>query len=207
MYLQQHLGRQACNGVGHSDHGAPDHIRGRALNGSIDCGALGKSGPRPRGVDLGCMDLTTEQRLDISVLFGKGLGVIHIRPNSREAFKIAIDKALRLAARNAQVARQPKAGNSVNHAKIDRLGPASYVRRHLVERYVEHFGCCHRMDVQAIGKRLPECRNISDMRENTQLDLAVVQRDQRFALFGDKCFADAAAFFGSDGDILQVGVC
>jgi len=47
---------------------------------------------------------------------------------------------------------------------------------------------------------------VGDMRENPQLDLAVVGRDQQVAGLGDEGFANAAALLGAHRDILQVRV-
>jgi hypothetical protein len=55
----------------------------------------------------------------------EGHGIVHIGADAGEAFEIAVDEALRLGARDAQVARKAKAGNAVDHAEVDRLGLAA----------------------------------------------------------------------------------
>ena len=62
------------------------------------------------------------------------------------------------------------------------------------------------MDVDAVRKGLLEGRNIRDMGEDAQLDLGIVERDERLALIGHERLTDAAAFLGADRDVLQVRV-
>ncbi len=56
------------------------------------------------------------------MFFGEFDGRVHILADAGEAFEIAVDEALRLGPRDAQVAGKAKAGNAVDHAEIDRLG-------------------------------------------------------------------------------------
>ena len=62
------------------------------------------------------------------------------------------------------------------------------------------------MDVQAIGEGGLELRDVADVRQKPQLDLAIVRRDQHMAGLGDEGRADLAPFLGAHRDILQVGV-
>ena len=62
------------------------------------------------------------------------------------------------------------------------------------------------MDVEPVGEGLLKLADIGDMGEDAQLDLGVVEGEQRLALGGDEGLADAAAFLGADGDVLQVRV-
>ena len=54
------------------------------------------------------------------------------------------------------------------------------------------------------AKACLQLRDVGDMGEHAQLDLAVVGRDQLVALVGDEGGADLAAFRGADRDVLQV---
>ncbi len=58
------------------------------------------------------------------------------------------------------------------------------------------------MDVQTVAKRLSECINSSNMRQNAQFDLAIVQTDQSFSMGRNKGFANASAIFGADRNVL-----
>ena len=53
---------------------------------------------------------------------------------------------------------------------------------------------------------LLQLRDVGDVGEQAQLDLAVVGRDQHVARVGDEGRADLAAFLGADRDVLQVGI-
>ena len=142
----------------------------------------------------------------MAVFLGEGHGVVHVFLDAGILLEIAVDEPLRLAPRDPQVAGQAKAGNAVDHAEIDRLGLPSHVRRHLVQRHVEHFRCRRGVNVFAVAERLFHRLDPGDMRENAQFDLAVVERDQNLALRRDEGFADAAPFFRADRDVLKVRV-
>ena len=62
------------------------------------------------------------------------------------------------------------------------------------------------MNVQPIGKGLFQGADIGHMGEDAQLDLAVVERQQLVAGLRHEGLADAAAFLGADGDVLQVRI-
>ena len=56
------------------------------------------------------------------------------------------------------------------------------------------------------AKALRELRDVGDVGQHAQLDLAVVGRDQLVPALGDEGRADLAALLGADRDVLQVGV-
>ena len=60
------------------------------------------------------------------------------------------------------------------------------------------------MDVDAVGEGLTELRDVGDVGEHAQLDLAVVGRDDLVARLGDEGGADLAPRLGADRDVLQV---
>ena len=62
------------------------------------------------------------------------------------------------------------------------------------------------MDVEAFGKGCLELRDVGDMGQQAQFDLAVIGADQFVALGGDESLADAPAFLGADGNVLQIGI-
>ena len=161
---------------------------------------------RPLGVDLGRVDLAPEQRLDEAVFLREGHGRVHIGLDARKAFEIAVDEALRLGPRDAQVAGQAKAGNPVDDAEIDRLGAAAHLGRHFVQRDAEHLGRGQGVNVDPVAEGLLQLGDIRDMGQDAQLDLAVIEADQPHARPGDEGLADAAALFGAHGDVLKVRV-
>lgn len=60
------------------------------------------------------------------------------------------------------------------------------------------------MNVDAVGEGLAQLRDLGDMGEHAQFDLAVVGREQLVAGCRDEGRADLAAFGGADRDVLQV---
>ena len=172
----------------------------------VDRGAFGKARLRPFGVDLGRVDFTPEERLHIAVLFGESDSVIHVVADAGEAFEIPVDEPLRLSPRNAQVARKAKAGDAVNHTKVDRLGLTAHIGRHLIQWHVEHLGRRHRVNVDSVQKRLFQGINPRHMRQNTQFDLGIVEADNHLAGFRDKGFANAPPFLGPDRNVLQIRI-
>ena len=194
------------NRIRHPHHGAADHIGGSSLNRRVDRRPFGKARPRPLGGNLRRVDLAAKQRLHITVLLGEIHRVVHILANAGEAFEIAVDEALRLAARDAQIACQAKARDAVDHTEIDRLGLAADLRCHLRQRHVKDLGGGHGVNVVTIGKGLFQRVDSRHVGQDAQLDLAVVERQEHIALFGDKGLADAATFLAAHGDVLQVGI-
>ena len=51
-----------------------------------------------------------------------------------------------------------------------------------------------------------QLRDVADMGQQAQLDLAVVSADQEMTRLGDEGGADLAAFLGADRNVLQVGI-
>ena len=58
----------------------------------------------------------------------------------------------------------------------------------------------------AFGEGLAQLRNIGDVGEHAQLDLAVVGGDKLGAGRGDEGGADLPALLGADGNVLQIGI-
>ena len=57
-----------------------------------------------------------------------------------------------------------------------------------------------------VAKGLAQRRDIGDMGQQPQLDLAIVGTDQHVARFGNEDAADARALLRADRDVLQIGV-
>ena len=63
------------------------------------------------------------------------------------------------------------------------------------------------MNVETIAEGCFQRVDIGDMREQAQLDLGVVCGNQYIAVFRNEGFADFAALFSPDRNILKVRVC
>ena len=100
------------------------------------------------------------------MFLGKGHGFIHILPYLGKALEIAINKALRLGARDPQVAGKTKAGNAINHPEINRFGAAANIRSHLIHRHAEHLGRSHCMNIVPLAERRFERINPGHMSQD-----------------------------------------
>lgn len=202
MHLQKHPGAvgQACilQGRLHADHGAADDIGCGPLNRRIDRGAFveGAHG-RVRRADFRVVRSAPEDRLDIAVLAGKGLGRIHIVADTGEALEILLDVIAGFGPLDRQLVGKAEGRYAVDDAEVDRLGAAADFARHALDGNTEHFRCRHGMDIDAVGEGLAQLRNVGDMGENPQFDLAVVGRNELVAGGRDEGRADLAAFRGA----------
>ena len=62
------------------------------------------------------------------------------------------------------------------------------------------------MNVEPVLERLFQRRNVGDMGQDAQFDLAVIQADQHLAGRGHESLADAPPFLAAHGDVLQVRI-
>ncbi len=62
------------------------------------------------------------------------------------------------------------------------------------------------MNVLAAAVGLHQQLVSGEMRQQPQLDLRIIGREQHVARLGDECGANLAAKFGADGNILQIGI-
>ena len=151
------------------------------------------------------MALASEQRLDIAVQPAEIARLVHIGADAREALEILLDVGACLFARNAQLVGEAECRDAVDDAEIDRLGAAADVGRHVLDRHAEHFRRGHRVDVDALLERGAQRRHVGDFREQPQLDLRIIRRDQLVAGGCDEGAADLAAVLGTHRDVLKVG--
>ena len=62
------------------------------------------------------------------------------------------------------------------------------------------------MNVETVGESLAQGGHIGDVRKKAKLDLGIIGRDEAAPFRGHKGATDAASFFGTDGDVLQIGL-
>ena len=209
MHLQQHARLQPgiAQRLRHADHGALDDVGGRALQRRVDRlafaeGAFGAVGR----LDLRQPDFPAEDRLDIAMLAAEGAVLLHVVLDAGEFLEVLLDVGGGFLARDGKLPREAEAGDAVDDAEVDRLGLTADHRVHALHGHVEHLARRHRVNVDAIVEGLAQARNVGDVGEQAQFDLRVVSREQDIARGGDEGFADLAAFFGADRDVLQVGI-
>ena len=66
------------------------------------------------------------------MLFGEGHRIVHIGANTREPFKVGVDKRLRFGAWNPQISGQTKTRNPINYTKVNSFGFAAHFWSHLI---------------------------------------------------------------------------
>ena len=109
-------------------------------------------------------------------------------------------------ARDLEVLREAERGDAVDDPEVDHLRDVALVLRQRRLVLAEHLRRGRGVDVVAARERLPQLRLAGDVREDAQLDLRVVGRDEPVPLLGDERGADLAAELGADRDRLQVRV-
>ena len=189
------------------DHRHLDHVGSRALHHRVDREPLAERARLPvADADLRDRPAPAEQRRHVAVALGlldRALDeVLHVR----EAGEIGVDVLLRLLARDLEVLGEPERRDAVDDPEVDHLGDVALVLRQLRRLLAEHLRRRRRVDVLVARERLAQARLAGDVREDPQLDLAVVGRDQPGALLGDEGGADLAAELRPDRDRLQVRI-
>ncbi len=209
MHLQQHPALQT--GLGkrrrHADHGPADDVGGRTLDGRIDGGALleGALGRIGR-LDPREMHAPAEDGFDIAIGAAERLGALHVVADAGETLEIGLDVLACLLARDRQLVGETERRDAVDDAEIDRLGAAAHGRVHALDRHVEHFRRGHGVNVQPVGERLSQLRNVGHMGQYAKFDLAVVGRHQLVARCRHEGGADLAAFRRAHRNVLQVRI-
>src|SRR3546814_2583937 len=84
-------------------------------------------------------DVCSSDLFDVAALARFVAGALHEIAYARVAREVQRDVVLRLAATNAQVARQPERAHPVHQAEVDRLGSAALVGGHVLALEAEHF--------------------------------------------------------------------
>ena len=102
---------------------------------------------RVAGFDFGQIQAAAEQGFDIALLARLFADVIHVIFDAGITGEIQVDIGLRLAARQAELLRQPERGHAVNQSEIDRLGGAAQFGGDLIGRHAEHFGGSRAMHI------------------------------------------------------------
>ena len=144
------------------DHRALDDVGGGALHRRVDRGALGAGAQAlVAGVDVLQVQAAAEHGFDIALLARLLARALHEIAHAGIAREVQRDVVLRLAARDAELARQAERAHAVHQAEVDRLGGAALVAADFFHRLAEHFGGGGAVDVgaairtRAAGRRPP----------------------------------------------------
>ena len=103
-------------------------------------------------------------------------------------------------------AARPNGRDAVDDAEVDGLGAGADFFGHGGGVDFEDLGGGEGVDVFAGAVGVEQQRVLREVRHEAELDLRVVGGHEQVAGRGDEGFADFAADFGADGDVLQVGV-
>ena len=148
-----------------------------------------------------------EHRRDIARLMRLGDDLVHEGAHARIALEVAADVVARFLARDVQVARESEVADAVDDAEVDGLRVAAQLGRDLIQGDAEDLGGRARVDVLAALERIDEVLVARHVREQAQLDLRVIGRQQVvIPLTRLKERADHASFLCTHGDVLEVRI-
>ena len=189
------------------DHRQLDDVRRGALDGGVAGHPLA-AGPH---LEVGACQLrqrppAAEQGGNVTVFPGVGDAVLHVAVHLGEGVQVGFQEGLRLLDRNAQVAAEREGPLAVHDAEVDRLGRgAQLVGDGLLGDAVD-LGGGGAVDVRPALEGVLHGLVAGDVRQNAQLDLAVIGVHQRAAAVRHKVTPQPAAQLGADGDVLQIGL-
>ena len=131
-----------------------------------------------RRAELGDGPAPAEQARDVAVARRLLDRPLDERLHVREAREVRVDVLLRLLARDLEVLGEPERRDPVDDPEVDHLRDVALVLRQRRRLLAEHLGRGRRVDVVAAQERLAQLRLAGDVREDAQLDLRVVGREQ-----------------------------
>ena len=121
------------------------------------------------------------QCFDIAALLRLRDDLVHIAADAGEALKVRLDIFLRLVHRHADVLREREGGDAIHDAEVDGLRVRAHLLGDLISRHAEDLRGRDGVDVLAGQKRLLHRLVVRDVREQPQLDLAVVRVNEHAA--------------------------
>ena len=193
--------------AGDFDHSEFDQIGGGALQGRVERGALGKIAH----VDLLRCDFgdgadAAEERAGHAGFARLVQGFFQVFFYAAIASEIGVDEFRGFFRVDTELRGQAERRLAVDNSKINGLGGAAVrgVLRHGAD--AENFLRGARVDVLPGLERFDQHRVLGKMRQDAQLDLRIIGREQRIAGASGKRGANLAAEFSAYGNVLQVRV-
>ena len=129
---------------------------------------------------------------------------MHVVAHTAVAVQVGIHIFSCLRRTHADILSQRKCRNPVDNAEINRLGTAAQRVADLFNRHIENFGRRDGMEVLAGEKGLLHGAVAGDVRQEAELNLAVVGVHQHFAVRCGKHGADLSAEFLAHRNVLKV---
>ena len=149
---------------------------------------------------------TSELRRDGAVRSCLLLDRVDVATDPRIALKVAGDEGLRGIARDARTCGQTKVAHAVGDAEVDHLRHGALIGVHVGGWLPEHAGGGRTVNILSGGEGGDQVLVAGDVRQDAQLDLAIVRRHQGVPLLGNEGVADLAAEGGANWDVLQVWI-
>src|SRR5205807_8747315 len=112
--------------------------------------------------------------------------------------QVGVDVRLRLLPRNLEVLREPEGRDAVDDAEVDHLRDRAISGRELRGLLAEHLDGCRGVNVLASREGFTQLWLTGHVREDAQLDLRVVRRQQPMPRLGDECGANLLPELGPD---------
>src|SRR5919204_1964589 len=192
--------------IAHADHADLHDVGCGALDRHVDRHALRGPAHRPVGRgDVGDVAAAAHECFDVAALDRALLRLEPVAANARVRLEVVLDEVVRLFARDAQPPREPEVAHAVGDPEVHLLRRATLVARDPIARDTEDERGRPGMDVVVRAERLEESGVVGDVREDAQLDLRVVRRDEDGPrLTGHERAADAPAERRADRDVLEV---
>ena len=187
------------------EHRLLDEVRGRALERRVHRHALGvRADVVVAVVEARNRADAPEDRLGAARRARFLEDRVEAGPDPREAVEVGRDELLRLRARDAELRREGERTHAVEDAEVDRLGAPPLIRRHGTGFDAENLRRCRAVDVLPAPKDVDQRLVAREVREDPELDLRVVRRDEAHAFRRDERAPDLAARFRPDRDVLEI---
>ncbi len=190
-----------------TEHRDLHDVRGGSLDDRVDRQPLAQLSrlalARPK---LGDRSTPAQQGRDVARCGGPLDHPLTEPPDRREAFQVGRDEFLALGPGNVEPVGQPEPGKAIDDPEVDHLRAGALGVVDLVRLDVEDLGGRCAMDVKALAEEALQHLVLSHLRQDPELDLAVVGRNHQVSLAGHEATPDRASQLGPDGNVLQVGV-
>ena len=209
MDLQDHAGGKALGfqATSHARHGDFDDVGSATLHGVVHGRALAEAALH--GVlrlELRDGAAATVHGLGIARRLGLVHRAVQIGAHPRIRLEVGVDHLARLGHGDLERLREAVRLLAVHDAEVHGLRAAAKLGRHLVDRHAEHARGGLGMEVLALVEGRHQMRVAGEVREQAQLDLAVVHREEDLALTGGEGGLHRVPQLRAGGDVLQVGV-
>ena len=165
-------GLALADGLSDADHGDLDQICGRALERSVDGGALGKAAlVGVLAVDVGNGAHAAEERLDFQIAAGFLESLVDELSHPGVLFKITFDELLGFGGGDAEVLRQSEGRKAINDPEVHHIRLTAMVGSNHQRGNAKYLRGGEGMNVVAPPVSVDQQRIPRKMRQQPQFDL------------------------------------